>query len=120
VSPDTLLRNPPDLPLPRCEMPDRLYGWSMAAKRNWIQEERRRTLGDWVAFCPTCGHVVRYFEDHEELRPTTCPQCETTLVARCPSCDARIPSAFQVACEDCGAPLRPNELFGGAIRRPGR
>ena len=36
------------------------------AKRNWIQEERRRTLGDWVAFCPSCGHVVRYFEDLED------------------------------------------------------
>ena len=89
-------------------------------RRNWIQEERRRTLGDWVAFCPSCGHVVRYFEEQEELRPTVCPQCSTTLVARCPSCDARIPSAFQVECEDCGAALRPNELFGGAIRRPGR
>ena len=90
------------------------------AKRNWIQEERRRTLGDWVAFCPSCGHVARYFEDHEEERPAACPQCETELVARCPSCDARLPSAFQVECEECGAPLRENELFGGLIRRPGR
>ena len=39
-------------------------------KRNWIQEERRRTLGDWVAFCPGCGHVARYFEEHEDARPT--------------------------------------------------
>jgi len=23
--------------------------------KNWIQEERRKTLGDWVAFCLTCG-----------------------------------------------------------------
>ena len=90
------------------------------AKRNWIQEERRRTLGDWVAFCPSCGHVARYFEEHEELRPTLCPQCEATLVARCPSCDARLPSAFQVECEECGTPLRENELFGGPIRRAGR
>ncbi|MBA2293753.1 MAG: hypothetical protein H0W16_01335 [Actinobacteria bacterium] len=89
-------------------------------RRNWIQEERRRTLGDWVAFCPSCGHVARYFEEHEELRATACPQCATTLLARCPGCDARLPSAFQVACEACGAELRPNELFGGAIRRPGR
>ena len=89
------------------------------AKRNWIQEERRRTLGDWVAFCPGCGHVARYFEDHEDERPTTCPQCSETLIARCPACDARLPSAFQVECEECGAELRPNELFGGAIRRQG-
>ena len=88
--------------------------------RNWIQEERRRTLGDWVAFCPSCGHVARYFEDHEHERPTECPQCATTLVARCPGCDARLPSAFQVECEECGAALRPDELFGGPIRRRGR
>jgi len=89
-------------------------------KRNWIQEERRRTLGDWVAFCPSCGHVARYFEEHEELRPTTCPLCSTDLVARCPACDARLPSAFQVECEECGTELRANELFGGRIRRQGR
>jgi hypothetical protein len=89
-------------------------------KRNWIQEERRQTLGDWVAFCPAWGHVARYFEEHEAERPTVCPQCKTPLVSRCPACDARLPSAFQVECEECGAPLRPNELFGRPIRRRGR
>jgi ribosomal protein S27E len=89
-------------------------------RRNWIQEERRRTLGDWVAFCPACGHVARYFSEHESDRPLACPQCATTLVARCPGCSARLPSAFQVECEECGASLRPNELFGGRIRREGR
>ena len=39
---------------------------------------------------------------------------------RCPACDARLPSAFQIECEDCGAELRPNELFGTPIRRAGR
>jgi RNase P subunit RPR2 len=97
-----------------------LYRDGVVTRRSWIQEERRRTLGDWVAFCPGCGHVVRYFEEHEELRPTVCPQCETALVACCPSCDARIPSAFQVECEDCGAELRPNELLGLRIRRERR
>ncbi|HEU5279889.1 MAG TPA: hypothetical protein VFU26_13435 [Gaiellaceae bacterium] len=89
-------------------------------RRNWIQEERRRTLGDWVAFCPSCGHVARYFEAHEAERPTVCPQCSATLVARCPGCDARLPSAFQVECEECGIRLRPNDLFGTPIRRPRR
>ena len=36
---------------------------------------------------------------------------------RCPACAARLPSAFQIDCEDCGAELRPNELFGVPIRR---
>jgi ribosomal protein S27E len=90
------------------------------ARRNWIQEERRRTLGDWVAFCPGCGHVVRYFEELESERPVACPQCATPLVARCPSCDARLPSAFQVECEECGALLRPNDHLGVRIRREGR
>ena len=99
----------------------RPYHDAMArGKRNWIQEERRRTLGDWVAFCPSCGHVARYFEEHEDERQTTCPQCSTELLARCPTCDARLPSAFQVECEECGTELRPNELFGSAIRRQGR
>lgn len=92
----------------------------MPPKRSWIQEERRRTLGDWVAFCPSCGHVVRYFDEHEDERPTVCPQCSATLVARCPACDARLSSAFQVECEDCGAALRSNELHGVRIRREGR
>lgn len=88
-------------------------------KRNWIQEERRRTLGDWVAFCLTCGHTLRYFEELETELPETCPQCGEALRARCPSCDARFPSAFQVECEECGAEVRPPELFGGPIRKPG-
>jgi predicted nucleic acid-binding Zn ribbon protein len=89
-------------------------------RRNWIQEERRRTLGDWVAFCLACGHVVRYFEGYEDVLPTACPQCDGGLRHRCPACDARLPSAFQVECEECGAPVRNAELFGGPIRRSGR
>ena len=58
-----------------------------------------------------------------------CPECQEEMEiadrmagrkTRCPECDARLPSAFQVECEECGTELRPNELFGGAIRRPGR
>ncbi len=89
-------------------------------KRNWIQEERRRTLGDWVAFCLDCGHTLRYFDDSEDALPATCPTCEGRLLHRCPSCHARFASAFQVECEECGAELRPNALFGTAIRRKGR
>jgi predicted nucleic acid-binding Zn ribbon protein len=89
-------------------------------KRNWIQEERRKTLGDWVAFCLTCGHTQRYFLELEAEVPDTCPQCEGELRHRCPACQAPIASAFAVECEECGAAVRPSELFGTAIRKPGR
>jgi hypothetical protein len=87
------------------------------AKRNWIQEERRKTLGDWVAFCVRCGHTLRYFEEFEADLSRDCPQCAGELRSRCPACGARFPSAFQVECEECGAEVRPSELFGSAIRR---
>jgi ribosomal protein S27E len=90
------------------------------AKRNWIQEERRRTLGDWVAFCVGCGHTQRYFEDSEGELEAACPQCGGELRVRCPACGGRIPSAFAVECEVCGAEVRPRELFGVRIRKPGR
>ncbi len=90
------------------------------AKRNWIQEERRNTLGHWVAFCPDCGHTQRYFEGSERELPVACPQCGAALRSRCLACDARFASAFQVECEECGVEIRPRELFGGAIRKPGR
>ena len=89
-------------------------------KRNWIQEERRNTLGHWVALCVSCGHTQRYFEESEGELPSTCPQCGAALRSRCPRCDARFASAFQVECEECGTEIRPPELFGGAIRKPGR
>ncbi len=89
-------------------------------KRNWIQEERRNTLGHWVALCVSCGHTQRYFEELEGELPSTCPQCGDALRSRCPACDARFASVFQVECEECGAEIRPAKLFGGAIRKPGR
>jgi predicted nucleic acid-binding Zn ribbon protein len=89
-------------------------------KRNWIQEERRKTLGDWVAFCLACGHVQRYFLELEAELPGACPQCGGELRHRCPHCAAPIASAFAVECEECGAAVRPSELFGTAIRKPGR
>ena len=89
-------------------------------RRSWIQEERRKTLGDWVAFCVGCGFTLRYFEEAEDEVPTVCPACAGELRRRCPSCCARFPSAFLVQCEECGAAVRPAELFGGPIRKPGR
>ena len=80
----------------------------MGKASDWLREERRKTLGDWVSFCLACGHAQRYFEELEAELP------------RCPECGARFSSAFAVECEACGGALRPPEAFGGPIRKPGR
>jgi ribosomal protein S27E len=87
---------------------------------NWLREERRRTLGDWVALCPGCGHAQRYFEGDEQELPVTCPTCSAALVSRCPACDGRISSVFAVECELCGKALREPVGFGVPIRRAPR
>ena len=92
----------------------------MGRASDWLREERRRTLGDWVALCVDCGHVQRYFAEDEGALPSACSTCGGELRARCPSCSARIASAFAVACEACGGELRPGEAFGVRIRKPPR
>ncbi len=92
----------------------------MGKVSNPLREERRRTLGDWVAFCPSCGHAQRYFEVSERELTDACPTCATALVSRCPGCGARIVSAFAVDCEACGTALREPTGFGVPIRRPPR
>jgi hypothetical protein len=87
---------------------------------DWLREERRKTLGDWVAFCLACGFVQRYFDESEGELPKTCPQCAGEMRSHCPECDARFSSAFAVECEACGAGLRPAEAFGVPIRRVSR
>jgi ribosomal protein S27E len=89
----------------------------MGKASNWLREERRRTLGDWVAFCPRCGHAQRYFEGSERELPGVCPTCAAELVSRCRCCGARIASAFAVECEACGTALREPIGFGVPIRR---
>jgi ribosomal protein S27E len=84
---------------------------------DWLREERRKTLGDWVAFCLPCGHTQRYFEEFEAELPERCPQCAGEMRSRCPACSARFSSAFAVECEACGTALRPSEQFGTPIRR---
>jgi ribosomal protein S27E len=84
---------------------------------DWIREERRKTLGDWVAFCVACGFTQRYFADAAPALPEKCPSCGGEFRAECPGCGARFVSAFAVDCEHCGTALRPNELFGTPIRR---
>ncbi|HEX5468487.1 MAG TPA: hypothetical protein VFW80_05525 [Gaiellaceae bacterium] len=89
----------------------------MGKASDWLREERRKTLGDWVSVCPACGHAQRYFEESEGELPATCPACGEKMRSRCPSCGARFSSAFAVECEACGGELRPAEAFGGPIRK---
>ncbi len=90
----------------------------MGKAADWLREERRKTLGDWAAFCLGCGHIQRYVADREHLLPPVCPQCGGDLRVRCPACGAHIAGAFDVECEHCGGELRPAEQFGARIRRP--
>jgi ribosomal protein S27E len=87
---------------------------------DWLREERRKTLGDWSAFCLGCGHALRYFDESATELPAVCPACGGEMRAMCPACGARFSSAFAVHCDSCGAALRPAELFGSRIRKPGR
>jgi predicted RNA-binding Zn-ribbon protein involved in translation (DUF1610 family) len=87
---------------------------------DWLREERRKVLGDWVAVCTSCGAARRWFEELESELPAACPQCGGELLRRCPACGAPFSSVFAVDCEQCAAPLRAPELFGTRIRRPDR
>jgi predicted RNA-binding Zn-ribbon protein involved in translation (DUF1610 family) len=89
-------------------------------RSDWLREERRKTLGDWVSFCLACGHAQRYFEESEDDLPEQCPACRGVMVSRCAECGARFSSVFAVDCEACGAALRPGEAFGGPIRKKAR
>ena len=89
----------------------------MGKAAKWLQEERRKTLGDRAAFCIRCGAVRRWFEEFEAEVPAECPACGGPFVHRCPSCAAPFSSAFAVQCESCGVALRAGELFGTKIRR---
>jgi predicted nucleic acid-binding Zn ribbon protein len=93
------------------------YRLGVSKARNWLQEERRKTLGDWVAVCLGCGSAQRYFDEFADELPAACPQCGGEMRSQCPSCGARFSSAFDVECEACGAELRPPEQFGVRIRR---
>jgi predicted RNA-binding Zn-ribbon protein involved in translation (DUF1610 family) len=89
----------------------------MGKASEWLREERRKVLGDWVAFCLACGHSQRWFEQFEAEVAEECPQCGGRVLRRCPSCLAPFSSMFAVDCESCGEPLRDRELFGTRIRR---
>jgi predicted RNA-binding Zn-ribbon protein involved in translation (DUF1610 family) len=84
---------------------------------DWLREERRKVLGDWAAFCLDCGAAWRWFAESENEVLNACPQCGGEVLRRCRMCNAPFSSAFAVECEECGAALRPAELFGTAIRK---
>jgi rRNA maturation endonuclease Nob1 len=84
---------------------------------DWLREERRKVLGDWVAVCLGCGAGLRWFEPFEAEVPDTCATCGGVLLRRCPSCNAPFSSIAAVDCEECGEQLRADELFGSPIRR---
>ena len=90
----------------------------MGKASDWLREERRKVLGDWVAVCLTCGAGRRWFEAYEGEMPDACPQCGGELLRRCKACNAPFSSIAAVDCEECGEPLRTDELFGSKIRRP--
>jgi predicted RNA-binding Zn-ribbon protein involved in translation (DUF1610 family) len=96
---------------------DHGYGQDVAKAADWLRQERRKVLGDWVAFCLGCGAARRWFEEFEAEVPETCPQCGGELLRRCRSCGAPFSSIAVVDCEECGDAVRPNELFGSRIRR---
>jgi hypothetical protein len=86
---------------------------------DWLREERRKVLGDWVAFCLECGAARRWFEQYEADVPEECPQCGGVMLRRCPACEEPFSSIFAVECEACGTALREPHLFGTKIRRRG-
>jgi len=89
----------------------------MGKASDWLREERRKVLGDWVAFCTRCGAAQRWFDEFEDEVARECVQCGGEMLRRCPSCNDPFSSAFTVECETCGTPLRADELFGSKIRR---
>ena len=86
----------------------------MGKAADWLREERRKVLGDWVAVCLRCGFAQRYFDDLEGELPDACPQCGGEIRSRCPACDARFSSAFAVDVRG----LRRGSASRGAIRHP--
>ena len=92
----------------------------MGKAADWLREERRKVLGDWVAVCLSCGAAQRWFDEFEAELPKGCPSCGGELLHRCKACDAPFSSTFAVDCEECGTRLRDPHLLGMRIRKPGR
>src|SRR5438270_10581332 len=96
------------------------YSPTVGKAGDWLREERRKTLGDWVAFCVSCGFTQRYFEQGAQQLPASCPGCGGEFRSQCPACGERFSSAFAVECDRCRGALRPRELLGTPSRRPSK
>ena len=51
---------------------------------DWLREERRKVLGDWVAFCLGCGAARRWFEQFEAELPETARSAAASCCAVAP------------------------------------
>ena len=92
----------------------------MARKRNWIQEERRKTLGDYTCFCLACGSVWRYFLEGEAELPAACPHCGGETRAPLPRVLGAVPVRVRGRVRGVRRAVRPPEVLGVRIRKPGR
>ena len=86
----------------------------MGKAADWLREERRKTLGDWVAVCLNCGFAQRYFEEWEDELPAACPQCERRDALQVS--DVRCAVLFRVRRRL--RELRSGAQADGAVRRP--
>ena len=79
--------------------------------------DRSRELGDCCGFCLGCGWGRRFMAGNAAGVPERCPDCGGRVITACPDCGEPIASLMAVTCRGCGAELRPDTLFGTAIRR---
>lgn len=82
-----------------------------------MEHDRSRELGDCCGFCLRCGWGRRFMTGNRATMPQTCPDCGGEVISACPACGREIRSLMALSCAGCGHELRPDELFGGAIRR---
>jgi len=79
--------------------------------------DRNRELGDSCGFCVRCGWGRRFMTGDQSALPAHCPDCGGDVIFACPDCGAPIVSLMGIGCRECGASLRPPDLFGVSIRR---
>ena len=91
----------------------------MGKAADWLREERRKTLGDWVAFCLGCGHAQRYFDESEAEVAGGLPDVRRGDAASLSRLRGAIQLGVRGRVRRLRAPLRDPELFGTPIRKMG-